>query len=144
MSNLQDKLQSLGHETSAAMAKADYAGLREMAPTIRAAAGKHNLDPSLVAAVISWESCAGKLGVLDSTGHGDKAKAYGVVLVDTWHHAVARGVGPKSHEHIDRMGILAGCIREVAPMHPDWRKEKQIQGGVAAHNICVGADPSGH
>jgi len=110
--------------------------LRDMAVSMKTAADKHGVDPNIVAGIISRESNAGLC--LDSSGHGDKGNAFGVMQVDKRHHLVDASVGPQSYEHIEQgVKILAQCMKDVASKHPSWPKGKQIQGGIAAYNMGV-------
>ena len=55
--------------------------------------------------------------------------------VDRRFHTI-RGDDPTGEVHIDQAAsILADFFRGVQRKHPDWPRERQLQGAVAAYNF---------
>ena len=130
---LQDGL-SPGVGTSHKMAKTDLAALKMYKTTFEEVGKKYDLPPALLAAIASRESRAGAM--LDSRGRGDNGYGFGLMQVDFRSHKPAGG--PHSKEHIDQAaGILKDYFNEVKEKHPDWPREQQLRGALAAYNYGV-------
>ncbi len=129
----QDALTFKGVPASETMAETDEQRVERLCRIFSRAGKRHNLPPKLLAAIASRESRGG--AVLDRGGRGDHGNAFGVMQVDQRFHAV-RGSDPLGEEHIDQAAsILADFLLGIEWKHPDWPRERQLQGAVAAYNF---------
>ena len=129
----QDGL-SPGVGASHRMAKTDLAALKMYKTAFEEVGKKYDLPPALLAAIASRESRAGAM--LDSRGRGDNGHGFGLMQVDFRYHKPAGG--PHSKEHIDQAaGILKDYFNQVKEKHPDWPREQQLRGALAAYNYGV-------
>lgn len=123
-----------GIPTSHQLAQNDFVVMNQYKSMIVQSARDMNVDPAIIAGIISRESRAGT--ALDSNGWGDHGNGFGIMQVDKRHHAIQGG--PYSLEHIKQgIGILIDAINGVAANHPDWSQENKLKGGIAAYNFGV-------
>ncbi|KAM7418948.1 hypothetical protein PAMA_016188 [Pampus argenteus] len=118
--------------TSYDMAEDDLPYIKKYKNIIIQAAGKHHVQPSVVAAIISRE-CRGGRG-LTSDGWGDNRNAFGLMQVDkNWHRPRGKW---DSQEHIEQgIDILKGCHSDVANKFPRWSNLEKLKGSLAAYNM---------
>jgi hypothetical protein len=129
----QDGL-SAGISASHRMAQADLPRLCRLQVSFEAAAMRHGLPPSLLAAIASRESRAG--AALDANGLGGGGDGFGLMQLDSRYHR-PRG-GPFSSEHIDQAARVLGQLLEaVRARHPGWPAEQQLRGAVVAYDAGV-------
>ncbi|XP_053722618.1 lysozyme g-like [Synchiropus splendidus] len=134
----QDGLRYSGVAASEKLAETDLGRMRRYYPTIKRVAASHGVDPYLIAGIISRESRAGNALV---NGWGDNGKAFGLMQVDvtpTGGNHKARGAWD-SEEHIDQgTEILVYFIGQIQRKFPNWSREQQLKGGIAAYNMGDG------
>jgi len=130
----QDRLQA-GVGASQQMAQNDLARLQQHQADFESVGRQENLPPALLAAIASRESRGG--GALDRNGYGDNGNGYGLMQVD---RRTAAGVGqPTSRENIEQGAqILNQKLDQVRQAHPDWTRDQQLRGAVAAYNEGAG------
>ncbi|XP_061584787.1 lysozyme g-like [Cololabis saira] len=138
----QDKLEYSGVAASETMAKMDAERMKEYKTKILNVAKSFDIDPALIAAIISRESRAGNT-IKDKNGWGDwnprrnKYNAFGLMQVDVNpdggdHTPVGEW---DSEEHIEQAtGILVRYIEEFS----SWPKKQWLKGGIAAYNAGPG------
>ncbi|KAL0973967.1 hypothetical protein UPYG_G00213630 [Umbra pygmaea] len=126
----QDKLTVQGVEASHKLAEHDLMRLNHYKELITQVGLKHNLDPAIIAGIISRESRAG--AALDH-GWGDHGNGFGLMQVDKRYHQI---VGAwDSEEHLSQgSAILIGFIGQIKAKFPSWPKEHQLKGGISAYN----------
>ncbi|XP_041790032.1 uncharacterized protein LOC121604548 [Chelmon rostratus] len=136
----QDRLGYSGVRASHTMAETDAGRMERYKSKIKRVGAKYNIDPALIAAIISRESRAGN-ALTD--GWGDHGNAWGLMQVDV----NPRGgnhtpVGEwDSEEHLcQATKILVDFIKLIQrkPAFSGLSKEKQLKGGIAAYNMGDG------
>ncbi|XP_035700318.1 teneurin-3-like [Branchiostoma floridae] len=131
----QDKLKISGEAASQKMAKTDKKNVDKYKDIIKKVAKEKNIDPAIIAAIISRET-RGNTGILEN-GWGDGGNGWGLMQVDKNHHTPVGGA--TSIEHI-RQGtdILIQSIKDIQKKFPKWTKEQQLKGGISAYNAGTG------
>ncbi|XP_020514916.2 lysozyme g isoform X2 [Labrus bergylta] len=138
----QDRLLYSGEEASHKMAEYDLDRMKQYKSKIKSAADKYDIDPALIAAIISRESRAGNT-IKSTGGWGDYDQsrraynAFGLMQVDV--NPKGGGHKPRgawdSKEHLcQATGILVDFIEKIRDKFPDWSKERQLKGAIAAYN----------
>eukprot|EP00730_Choanoeca_flexa_P008469 TRINITY_DN12491_c1_g1_i9.p1 TRINITY_DN12491_c1_g1~~TRINITY_DN12491_c1_g1_i9.p1 ORF type:complete len:640 (+),score=171.03 TRINITY_DN12491_c1_g1_i9:1432-3351(+) len=125
-----------GVATSAAVVRRDEGRLSNYKEQIMNAAHKYNIPPEVIGGIISRETHAG--GAIGGrwNGKGDGGHAFGLMQVDYRYHTPDTS---SVQAHIDQgTSILSNAINAVSKKHPDWPRDKQIQGGIAAYNSGPG------
>ncbi|KAM4665110.1 lysozyme G-like isoform 2-T2 [Discoglossus pictus] len=112
------------------MAQNDSSRMQKYRPLIEKVAAERDLDPAVIAAIISRESRA---GAALRNGWGDHESAFGLMQVDKNYHT------PKgewdSEEHLKQgTGVLIEMIERIKKKFPKWTPEQQLKGGIAAYN----------
>ncbi|KAM6939709.1 lysozyme g-like [Xenentodon cancila] len=124
------------------MAKMDAERMKEYRKKISDVAKSFNIDPAIIAAIISRESRAGNtIKYTEGWGDWDKSRkkynGFGLMQVD---------VNPKGGGHTKRgdwdseehlcqgTEILVYFIKRIQNKFPSWTKEQQLKGGIAAYN----------
>ncbi|CAK8698365.1 unnamed protein product [Clavelina lepadiformis] len=129
-----DRLSYTGVRASRQMARNDLSRINNYKSNIIKAARNYNMDPAVVAGVISRESRGGS--ALSSTGTGDHGNGFGLMQVDKRHHSTKGGA--YSVEHLNQgTKILADNLKAVKAKHPNWSPDQQLQGAIAAYNFGV-------
>uniref|UniRef100_A0A8C5F530 Lysozyme g n=1 Tax=Gadus morhua TaxID=8049 RepID=A0A8C5F530_GADMO len=130
----QDKLEYDGVRASHTMAQTDARRMEKYKSFINNVAEKHDVDPAVIAAIISRASRAGN--VIFNTnppGWGDNYNGFGLMQVDKRYHE-PRGAW-NSEEHIDQATeILVNFIQLIQKKFPSWSTEQQLKGAIAAYN----------
>ncbi|KFO73994.1 Lysozyme g, partial [Cuculus canorus] len=123
-------LSYAGVAASEKIAEKDLRNMEKYRAKITRVGNSKNIDPAVIAGIISRESHAGT--VLDD-GWGDYGNAYGLMQVDKRYHKI---VGSwDSEEHLAQgTEILRGMIEEIQKKFPRWTKEQQLKGGISAYN----------
>ncbi|XP_060783358.1 lysozyme g-like isoform X1 [Neoarius graeffei] len=130
----QDKLTVKGVEASYKLAAHDLKRMNQYKSIIMNVARAKQMDPAVIAAIISRESRAGAALV---DGWGDHGNAFGLMQVDKRYHKL-RGTW-NSEEHVTQgTEILIDGIRAIQRKFPKWPKEHQFKGGISAYNAGVG------
>ncbi|XP_033985183.1 lysozyme g-like [Trematomus bernacchii] len=133
----QDKLKYQGINASNAMAEIDLEDMEKYKSIIKEVACEKKVDPALIAAIISRQSRAGKtlnkgwgcpntFGLMQILMTSDRC---GHIGTDLW----------ASKEHIcEGTKILIQFLLRIKHTFPDWSKEQQLKGGIAAYNAGDG------
>ncbi|KAL7863672.1 hypothetical protein SRHO_G00126560 [Serrasalmus rhombeus] len=130
----QDKLTVKGVEASYKLAENDLKKMDQYKSIITKVGRAKQIDPALIAGIISRESRAG--AALDN-GWGDHGKGFGLMQVDKGSHA-PKGAW-NSEEHLSQgTDILVELIKAIQRKFPTWPKEHQLKGGIAAYNFGPG------
>uniref|UniRef100_A0A3B4VAJ6 Lysozyme g n=1 Tax=Seriola dumerili TaxID=41447 RepID=A0A3B4VAJ6_SERDU len=142
----QDNLGYSGVRASNTMAKTDKDEMEDYRSIIYTVAEECCIHPALIAAIISRESRAGKQ-IKENNGWGDwnpkrnMWNAFGLMQVD---------VNPDGGNHkpegewdsLDHLrqatGILVDFIGKIRNKFPNWSREEQLKGGIAAYNMGDG------
>ncbi|XP_060947474.1 lysozyme g-like [Limanda limanda] len=133
-----DKLGYSGVAASHTMAEIDMGRMSQYKSKIIKVGQKQGVDPALIAAIISRASRAGN-ALKD--GWGDYKNTWGLMQVDV----NPNGGGHKkeggwdSEKHLNQAtGILVHFIIRIKNKFPDWSKEQQLKGGIAAYSTGDG------
>nr|ART85744.1 G-type lysozyme [Hippocampus abdominalis] len=130
----QDRLTYAGVAASNTMAQTDLGRMNNYKAIIQRVGGKKDVDPAIIAGIISRESRAGNVLV---NGWGDNGNAWGLMQVDKRYHTPQGGWN--SEEHLSQgTDILISFIKQVQGKFPSWTAEQQLKGGIAAYNIGLG------
>uniref|UniRef100_A0A3B3U1L6 Lysozyme g n=1 Tax=Poecilia latipinna TaxID=48699 RepID=A0A3B3U1L6_9TELE len=130
----QDRLGYSGVEASEKMAQMDSGRMNKYKSKINSVGSQCGIDPALIAAIISRESRAGN--ALDD-GWGDHGNAWGLMQVDIRYHQ--KEGDWDSEEHLRQAtGILVHFIKRIQNKFPNWSREQQLKGGIAAYNMGDG------
>ncbi|CAL8400961.1 unnamed protein product [Arctogadus glacialis] len=122
-----------GDEASKKMASEDLARMRTYKTIIGNVARKHNVDPALIAAIISRESRGGA-AISGNNGWCSKRKSFGLMQVAAESHTPSGAWDSK--EHLDQAtGILVGIIEEVQGNFSSWSPEQHLKGALAYYNM---------
>ncbi|XP_040891946.1 lysozyme g-like [Toxotes jaculatrix] len=140
----QDKLKFSGLRASYAMAESDLIQMNNYKTIIKNAAREKEIDPALIAAIISRSCRAGKTLTGGKGCYDEKRKdynTYGLMQLDV--NPNGGGHTPKgawdSEEHLCQgLDILAYFIIRIKNKFPKWSKEQQLKGGIAAYHAGDG------
>ncbi|XP_029288378.1 lysozyme g-like [Cottoperca gobio] len=138
----QDTLGYSGVRASHALAETDAGRMEKYRSKIKSVGSQCGVEPALIAAIISRETRAGSEHVLhNGWGDYDSARgaynAWGLMQVDVnpnggGHKAVGEW---DSEEHLRQAtGILVYFIDRIRNKFPNWSREQQLKGGIAAYN----------
>ncbi|KAK9963608.1 hypothetical protein ABG768_006779 [Culter alburnus] len=129
----QDKLTVKGVEASKKLAEHDLARMEKYKSMIIKVGRAKQMDPAVIAAIISRESRAGA-ALID--GWGDHGNAFGLMQVDKRYHTP---VGAwDSEQHVTQgTEILIDSIKEIKAKFPQWTQEQCFKGGISAYNAGV-------
>ncbi|XP_019631534.1 PREDICTED: teneurin-3-like isoform X1 [Branchiostoma belcheri] len=132
----QDKLKIEGPAASQKMAKTDQKNVDKYKDIIMEVAKEKNIDPAIIAAIISRETRGGTQLKQDGFGRYDE-NGFGIMQVDKRYHTP---VGePRSIEHVRQAtDILVESIKGIQRKFPDWTTEQQLKGGISAYNGGLG------
>ncbi|XP_037619883.1 lysozyme g-like isoform X1 [Sebastes umbrosus] len=133
----------MGEEASHTMAETDAERMEEYRSMINRVGEKYEIAPALIAAIISRESRAGNT-IKSQGGWGDynpgrrAYNAWGLMQVDV--NPDGGGHTPEgdwdSEEHLCQgTRILVHFIKRIRNKFPNWSREKQLKGGIAAYNM---------
>jgi len=108
---------------------------KQLIPIFKSVGSALNFPPEILAAIAWRESCFGS--TLDSKGYGDHGNGYGIMQVDRRSHMLVGA--PDSIEHITQAAHVLNDMRNaVSRKHPDWTKNDQLRGAIAAYNAGPG------
>uniref|UniRef100_A0A8C2H4E0 Lysozyme g n=1 Tax=Cyprinus carpio TaxID=7962 RepID=A0A8C2H4E0_CYPCA len=129
----QDKLTVKGVEASNKLAEHDLARMEQYKSKIIKVGRAKQMDPAVIAAIISRESRA---GAALKDGWGDHGNGFGLMQVDRRYHTP---VGAwDSEQHIAQATeILISFIKEIKAKFPMWSQEQCLKGGISAYNAGV-------
>ncbi|XP_017547468.1 lysozyme g-like [Pygocentrus nattereri] len=129
----QDKLTVKGVQASYKLAEHDLKRMDQYKSIIIKVGNAKQMDPAVIAAIISRESRAGAALV---DGWGDHGNGFGLMQVDKRHH-IPRGAW-NSEQHVTQgTEILIDSIKAIQRKFPNWPKEHQFKGGISAYNAGV-------
>ncbi|CAL8352423.1 lysozyme g [Gadus morhua] len=122
-----------GVQASREMANHDLACMRTYKTIIGNVARRRNVDPALIAAIIS-RATRGGAAISGTNGWGDNGNGFGLMQVDkNWHQP--RGAW-NSETHLDQATeILVDMISVVRGKFPGWSPEQHLKGAIAAYNM---------
>ncbi|XP_044201750.1 lysozyme g-like isoform X1 [Thunnus albacares] len=129
-----DGKSSRGVRASHEMAEDDLPYIKKYKDKIIRAAKKNDVQPSVVAGIISRETRGGRGAGLDD-GWGNNGNAFGLMQIDKdWH--TPRGEWD-SQEHINQgTKILVGLYSDdIEEKFPRWDKNQKLKGALAAYNM---------
>ncbi|KAI3353054.1 hypothetical protein L3Q82_019623, partial [Scortum barcoo] len=135
---LQDNLKVSGVKASHTMAQTDAGRMDKYKPDINTVGRKYGIAPALIAAIISRESRAGNTL---KDGWGDGHKAWGLMQVDVnpdGGNHVTKGEWDSVAHFCQATEILIEFIKKICKKFPNWSKEQQLKGGIAAYNMGDG------
>ncbi|XP_057205274.1 lysozyme g-like [Triplophysa rosa] len=134
MTARQDKLTVKGVEASQKLAENDLARMEKYKSKIIKVGKAKQMEPAVIAAIISRESRA---GAVLKDGWGDHGNGFGLMQVDKRHHSL-KGTWD-SEEHLTQgTEILINSIKQITANFPKWTKEQCFKGGISAYNAGVG------
>ncbi|XP_033985996.1 lysozyme g-like isoform X2 [Trematomus bernacchii] len=120
------------------LAQHDSGRMEKYKPMIKRVGGRYQIEPSLIAAIISRESAA---GYTLKNGWGDDGKAWGLMQVDVTPNGgnhTPRGDWD-SEEHLNQATeILVYFIGRISTKFPTWSRAQNLRGGIAAYNMGDG------
>lgn len=130
----QDNLWYSGVAASQEMAETDKNRMAQYKSKINEAGCDLEMDPAVIAGIISRETRAG--AALNANGYGADGHGYGLMQVDDRYHTIQGG--PYSLTHIKQgTGILIDMINGVSANHRTWSKDMKLKGGISAYNAGV-------
>ncbi|TRY83937.1 hypothetical protein DNTS_014668 [Danionella cerebrum] len=129
----QDNLTVKGVEASKKLAEHDLARMAQYKSKIFNVARAKQMDPAVIAAIISRESRA---GAALKDGWGDHGNGFGLMQVDKRYHKL---VGAwDSEEHLTQgTEILISFIKDIRTKFPQWTQDQCFKGGISAYNAGV-------
>ncbi|KAF4105220.1 lysozyme g-like isoform X2 [Onychostoma macrolepis] len=126
----QDKLTIKGIEASKILAETDLARIERYKNTIIKVARAKQMDPAVIAAIVSRESRA---GAVLKEGWGEHGNAFGLMQVDKRYHAPT-GTWDSELHIVQATDILINFIKEIKVKFPKWTQEQCFKGGISAYN----------
>uniref|UniRef100_A0A8C1M4C6 Lysozyme g n=1 Tax=Cyprinus carpio TaxID=7962 RepID=A0A8C1M4C6_CYPCA len=130
----QDRLNIIGVEASKKLAETDLARMEKYKSMITKVGREKQMDPAVIAAIISRQSRAG--AALED-GWGDHGYAFGLMQIDRRFHTLV-GAAFDCKEHIiQATEILISFIKEIKAKFPMWSQEQCLKGGISAYNAGV-------
>ncbi|NP_001290258.1 Lysozyme g-like [Larimichthys crocea] len=141
----QDKLGYSGVKASQAMAELDAGRMEKYRSKINSVGRRYDIDPALIAAIISRESRAGNAltnGWGDYSPARGQYNAWGLMQVDVNPQGgghTAKGAWDSEEHLCQATGILVHFIKVIRNKFPGWSTEEQLKGGIAAYNMGDGS-----
>uniref|UniRef100_A0A674NV82 Lysozyme g n=1 Tax=Takifugu rubripes TaxID=31033 RepID=A0A674NV82_TAKRU len=115
------------------MARIDLERMKKYKSIIRQAGQKCDVDPALIAGIISRESRAGNQLV---NGRGDHGRAFGLMQIDPQNSGITPVGSWDSVEHlIQATKILLSFIDVIKNKFPSWNANQHLKGAIAAYNM---------
>ncbi|XP_052429890.1 lysozyme g-like [Carassius gibelio] len=131
----QDRLNVDGVKASEKLAETDLDRMKNYKSMITKVARAKQMDPAVIAAIISRETRAGN--VLNN-GWSDHGYEFGLMQIDRRFHTLDPRVAWDSEEHITQATeILISFIKEIKAKFPMWSQEQCFKGGISAYNAGV-------
>ncbi|XP_043113706.1 lysozyme g-like [Puntigrus tetrazona] len=129
----QDRLNITGIEASNKLAENDLARMENYKSMIIKVGRAKQMDPAVIAAIISRASRA---GAALKDGWGDNGNCFGLMQVNKRYHTLTGAWN--SEQHIGQAtDILISFIHEIKKKFPTWSKEQCFKGGISAYNAGV-------
>ncbi|XP_067312758.1 lysozyme g-like [Pseudorasbora parva] len=126
----QDQLKVKGVEASKKLAEHDLTHMEKYKSIITEVSRAKQMDPAVIAAIISRESRA---GAALKDGWGDHGNGFGLMQVDKRYHTPVGAWDSKEHV-TQATEILTGFIQEIKKKFPQWTQEQCFKGGISAYN----------
>uniref|UniRef100_A0A4W4GDA9 Lysozyme g n=1 Tax=Electrophorus electricus TaxID=8005 RepID=A0A4W4GDA9_ELEEL len=129
--------QLMGKPASHALAEDDAGRMKHYRRAILRAAQKTQIDPAVIAAIISRETRGGSYLQPDgwntyATTDTVRHNSPGILILSQVHRMNSPRGGKDSEEHITQAcSLLADFIED---MNPSWSPEQRYKGGIAAYN----------
>ncbi|XP_028671541.1 lysozyme g-like 1 [Erpetoichthys calabaricus] len=121
---------SAGVEASHKLANEDLERMKTYKDIIFRAGCDKQIDPAVIAGIISRESRA---GAALKDGWGDHGNAFGLMQIDKRYHRIKGEWNSETHLS-DGTQILVDFIKVIQRKFPTWPKEHQLKGGISAYN----------
>ncbi|XP_026135691.1 lysozyme g-like isoform X1 [Carassius auratus] len=125
-----DKLTIKGVEASKKLAEIDLVRVEKYKSMITKVARAKQMDPAVIAAIISRESRA---GAILKDGWCNKGYCFGLMQVDKRYHSLT-GTWDSELHIIQATEILISFIKEIKVKFPNWTQEQCFKGGISAYN----------
>ncbi|GAA6091563.1 lysozyme g-like isoform X1 [Tachysurus ichikawai] len=119
------------------MAEVDLKRMNQYKGIIMKVARAKKMDPAVIAGIISRETRAGSSGSGLVDGWGDHGNAFGLMQVDKRYHRPEGAWNSEDH-FAQATDILITFIKAIQQKFPDWSKNDQFKGGIAAYNAGPG------
>ncbi|KAM5182014.1 lysozyme g-like [Mantella aurantiaca] len=130
----QDKLKVCGVEASKRLAQNDLGRINKYKSKILSVARQKNIDPSVIAGIMSRESRGGSIL---KNGWGDHNNAFGLMQIDKRYHTL-KGAWDSETHIAQAVDILISSINQVKKKFPGQSSENILKGAIAAYNAGVG------
>ncbi|XP_009870356.1 PREDICTED: lysozyme G-like [Apaloderma vittatum] len=124
-------LSYCGLRASEKIAERDLRAMDQYKAIIKKVGEKMCVEPALIAGIISRESHAGKAL---RNGLGDNGNGFGLMQVDKKSHTPEGQWNSETHL-TQGTGILIEMIKKIQGKFPQWTKDQQLKGGIAAYNF---------
>ncbi|XP_055034020.2 lysozyme g [Misgurnus anguillicaudatus] len=129
----QNKLTIKGVEASKKLAENDLNQMEKYKSKIIKVGKAKQMDPAVIAAIISRESRA---GAVLKDGWGDNGNGFGLMQIDKHYHTPA-GAWDSEQHLAQATEILIDYYQAVKAKFPKWSPEQQLKGGISAYNAGV-------
>ncbi|KAI5104908.1 lysozyme g-like 1 [Silurus meridionalis] len=133
----QDNHTISGVPASHKLAEVDLERMNQYKTIIKKVGRAKKIDPAVIAGIISRETRAGSSGSGLVNGWGDHGNAFGLMQVDRRYHSPVGAWNGEDHI-IQATDILITFIKNIQQKFPNWSKENQFKGGIAAYNAGPG------
>ncbi|XP_076878578.1 lysozyme g-like [Brachyhypopomus gauderio] len=130
----QDALKVTGVAASNKLAENDLKRMDQYKSIIIKVGKANQMDPAVIAAIISRESRAGAALV---NGWGDNGNAMGLMQIDKRYHKPSGAWNSETHI-TQGTQILISAVGAIQKKFPSWSRDRQLKGGISAYNAGVG------
>ncbi|XP_075034154.1 lysozyme g-like [Mixophyes fleayi] len=126
----QNNLIEEGVRASETMAQTDSVIMLQYKDIIKKVAKRRNIDPALIAGIISRSSRGGDLL---NDGWGFDNDSFGLMQICKRFYTLVGEWNSEEHLH-QAAGILVDMIDTIKRKFPEWTMAQQLKGGIAAYN----------
>ncbi|XP_077338853.1 lysozyme g-like [Lithobates pipiens] len=131
----QDGQNISGIKASEKLAETDLKRVNSYKEKIISVSRKTDVDPAIIAAIMSRESRAGN--ALDANKWGDHGNAYGLMQIDKrWH--TPRGAWDSEEHILQATEILCYMFDTIKQNFPSWSTNQVMKGAISAYNAGPG------
>ncbi|XP_018418372.1 PREDICTED: lysozyme g-like [Nanorana parkeri] len=130
----QDKLKDCGVEASKKLAQNDLGRINKYKTKILSVAKQKQMDPSVIAAIMSRECRGGSVLV---NGWGDHNNGFGLMQVDKRYHKL-EGTWDSETHIAQATDILISMISQIKKKFSKASSEEILKGAIAAYNAGSG------
>ncbi|KTG41379.1 hypothetical protein cypCar_00015695, partial [Cyprinus carpio] len=113
------------------LAENDLARMEKYKSMITKVGRAKQMDPAVIAAIISRESRA---GAALKNGRDPSGNGFGLMQVDESQKHTPVGAWDSEQHVAQATEILIGFIKEIKVKFPKWTQEQCFKGGIAAYN----------